>query len=478
VTSAFEEELLKTAELVLETGDVESRLKFYALQQALEWRRMARPEQIPPLGDWRTWYIQAGRGAGKTRAGAQWLAEAEAAHPPGEWAIIAPTMQDAVTTCVENALLPILGARVVGGGLGWKRSQGELRLRSGSIIYADGADDGALRMQGKNLKGAWCDEVGLWKLWDKAWNESIRLAVRLEPAQIVATGTPKMGHGLVRQLVESPAVIKTRMRTVDNVDNLHPAQIAELLASYKGTTRGKTELDGEWISAIEGDALKRSWWRYYAPSLLKPARNGRPEIGNGEIRFQWVIVSVDTPLKDKQASDNVAIQVWGVDHAFRYLLDAENRQMSYDQAKRSVKEKARWVKLNWRCQNRVLIENAGYGPDLAIELKREIGGVETVKANVLGNKGQRALAASGDLETGQCFLPGRGRADGSGPDESSSPASTISLVDECAMFQIDGSHDCHDDQVDAWSQCMNWLRARQTAPARTWSSFKVKNKTS
>jgi phage terminase large subunit-like protein len=37
---------------------------------------------------------------------------------------------------------------------------------------------------------------------------------------------------------------------------------------------------------------------------------------------------------------------------------------------------------------------------------------------------------------------------------------------------MDGSHHSHDDQVDAWSQAMNWLRSRQSRRARTWSSFK------
>jgi len=451
---------------------LEARLQAFAALRRELWLREARPEQIPPTEDWRIWYLMGGRGSGKSRTGAEGLSEWEAQWP-GEYAIVAPTFADGRDTCVEApeaGLLAIMGPRVAAGG--WNRSLGEIHLRSGSKIYVDGADDGALRIQGKNLRGAWADEVGLWKMWDKAWNESLAFAVRHEPARIVATGTPKMGHGLVRQLVEDPGIPKAQMRTSDNVQNLHPAAVAEFYSRYGGTRLGTQELEGEWISAIEGDALKRAWWRYYSPSLLKASRNGRPELGNGEIKFQWVIVSCDTPLKDKQASDNVAIQVWGVDHANRYLLDAENRQMSYEQAKRAIKEKTRWARRNWRCQSRVLIENAGYGPDLAIELKREVGGVETVKANMIGNKGQRALAASGDLETGNCFLPGRMREDGSGPDESSSPALTISLVDECAMFQIDGSHDCHDDQVDAWSQCMNWLRSRQTAPARTWSSFK------
>lgn len=33
----------------------------------------ALPHQVPPEGDWRTWVILGGRGAGKTRAGAEWV---------------------------------------------------------------------------------------------------------------------------------------------------------------------------------------------------------------------------------------------------------------------------------------------------------------------------------------------------------------------------------------------------------------------
>ena len=35
------------------------------------WKFWARPEQLPPSGDWRTWLIMAGRGFGKTRTGAE-----------------------------------------------------------------------------------------------------------------------------------------------------------------------------------------------------------------------------------------------------------------------------------------------------------------------------------------------------------------------------------------------------------------------
>jgi phage terminase large subunit-like protein len=411
----------------------DTNLQLAALGQRVIWLKTARTEQLPPPGNWRIWYIQAGRGAGKTRAGAEWLAHIESENPPGAYGIIAPTFGDGRDTCVEGqgAFLDILGKRV----RSWNRSQGELFLKSGSRVFVDGADDGALRIQGKNLRAAWCDEVGLWNKWDIAWNESLSFAVRLEPAQIVATGTPKMGHGLVRQLVEDDSVVKTRMSTFDNEKNLTQAAIDDLLRRNKGTVRGRQELDGEWIAALEGDALKRAWWRYYEPQTRAESQAA---FLDRLPKFQWVIVSVDTPLKDKESSDYVAIQVWGADRANRYLLDAVQEKLSYEQAKRRVTEMARWARRHWKCQHRVLIENAGYGVELLVDLQRDIGGVHKVTSNAEGTKGQRALAAAGDLETGQCYLPGRMKGDLTGPDPSS-PALTLSLVEECAMFQVDDS---------------------------------------
>lgn len=457
-------------ELGFENWPLEQRLQLLATLQHGRWLETARPEQLPPDEGWRVWYLMAGRGAGKTRAAAEWLAAEEAKHPPGEWAVVAPTFADARDTCAEQALLPALGARV--NPKGWNRSLGEIFLKSGSRIYLDGADDGALRIQGKNLRGCWADEVGLWAAkWGQAWNESISFAVRHEPGLIVATGTPKMGHGLVAQLVNDEKIPVSRMRTIDNVQNLQPAAVAELYAQYGGTRLGQQELEGEWVAAIEGDLLKRAWWRYY------PARKRNEndlQFVTRLPRFQMVLVSVDTPLKDKESSDFVAIQVWGADKANRYLLDARTDRMGYDACKRAVTEMSRWARRMWTtCQHRTLIENAGFGTDLIVDLKRELGLVEKIPVGSEGSKGMRALSASGDLETGACYLPGRMKDDLSGPDESS-PAITHSLVEEAALFQVDGSHGSHDDQVDAWSQAINYLRQRAGGKARGWSAFKQK----
>lgn len=453
----------------------QARIQVLGTLQSFKWRQQARPEQVLPPGDWRTWYSMGGRGSGKSRAGAQGIAELESQNEPGIYAIIAPVFADAVKKCVEgpgSGLLEVLGERVSH----WNRGSGELFLKSGSQFYCDGADDGADRIQGFNLRGVWADEVGLWAKnnWEKAWFFSILPAVRLPPGKIVATGTPKMGHPLVQVLMSDKLVPKSHMRTSDNLENLDKGTIDALYEQYgEGTHLRRQELDGEWIAALEGDLLKRSWWRYYSPDLLKEGRSGIA-IGNGDIKFQMVVISVDTPLRDKDSSDNVAIQCWGVDRANRYLLNARAEKMSYDQCHNAIKYMSHWAKKHWpRARHYCLIENAGYGPGLITELTTEIGGVFKMTNNVEGTKGQRADEASAYLEAGNVFLPGKARADGSGPDESSSPALTISLVDEAAMFQLDGSHASHDDQVDAWSQCMNWLKRRSTRGGRAFSSFKT-----
>jgi phage terminase large subunit-like protein len=452
---------------------VEHKLRLWGEARWEEWLETAHEPQKPPPGDWRTWYLQGGRGSGKTRTGSETLSHWVSQYGPGDWGIVAPTYGDARDVCAEgpSGILKVLKPMLLPGSRGWNRSIGEINLVDGSRIYLDGADDGALRIQGKNLSGLWADEIGLWKKWEQAWNESIAFAVRIHPARIVATGTPKMGHGLVRHFIESEKVPISRLRMVDNVANLSDGAIEELHAAYNGTMLGKQELEGEWIDQIEGDLLKRAWWRYYDDRLRGTFSSPGFKVDQLP-RFAWVIVSADTPLKDKESSDNVAIQAWGVLGADRYLLDARVDKMGYDQARRAITEMSRWARTTWpQAQHRTLIENAGYGVELIIELRRELGLVEKYDPGPDGAKGMRALSASGDLETGNVFLPGRAKADLTGPDEHACPKLTLALVEEAALFQLDGSHTGHDDQVDAWSMCMNWLRRRNAPPLRSASAL-------
>ncbi len=312
----------------------EAKLK---LSDAL-WRNLRRPEQIPPEGDSWVWYVRGGRGSGKTRTGAEALSEriiatieAGDGDEQGDWGVVAPTFGDARDVCVEgpSGLRSALAGYTDGAWhKAWNRSQGQLRLANGATLFADGADDGALRVQGKNLRGAWADEVGLWKKWEKAWDESLAFAVRLDPGVIVATGTPKMGHLLVKRLLYGdpdlnipPADHNTHMKMVDNIDNLSPVVVEKLLARYSGTTLGKQELDGEYLENVEGALWSTGLIHKYRLSEAGPSLR--------------IVVGVDPPGGATEAGIVVAgitkDCICGQDGAHAYVLADYSGKGSPDQ---------------------------------------------------------------------------------------------------------------------------------------------------
>jgi len=279
-----------------------------------EWRKRARPEQIPPVeGDW---YIRGGRGSGKTWTGANTIAEWSQRYPGLQWAVVAPTYADARDKCIEgeSGLLAALGTNRVQVEAGksalvasWNRSLHDLRLRNGATIWADGADDGAPTVQGENLAGGWADEVGLWKStkWDMAWRESLTFAIRKHPARIVATGTPKRGHPLVKLLMKDERIHKTVMATMDNIANLSPERVQALIETYGGTTIGRQELEGEYFE----DAAGALWWRDIIGYKEPPS-------------LSRVVVAVDPAATSGVASDETGIVAAGTDPiGLGYVLD-------------------------------------------------------------------------------------------------------------------------------------------------------------
>jgi predicted phage terminase large subunit-like protein len=327
----------------------------------------------------------------------------------------------------------------------WNRSIGELYLTNGAKVYIDGADDGALRIQGKNLSGAWCDEIGLWRSWDRAWNESLAYAVRISPARVVATGTPKMGHPLVQVLLDDPLVPSTHMRTVENLDNLHPAAVEELRRRYEGTRLGRQELEGEFLAQLEGEILKRSWWRYFPPEWI-----GETLGGTGEVDWQGpppdgLVSSWDTALKAKTYNDFTAGTLWVTAGPRRYLVRAFRQRVSPPDMARAIRDQTQWAreKFSW-LPLRILIENAAAGPEVIADLRRDTQGVLPVQPGGRGDKTYRASAASPILESGNVYAPGADAGDGDF-DPVLTPAWAQQVIDECSVFP-NGEHD---DMVDS-----------------------------
>jgi len=66
------------------------------------WGIQARDEQLPPQGHWRIWLILAGRGFGKTRAGAEWVRDIAERCPEARIALVAATLSEARAVMVEG----------------------------------------------------------------------------------------------------------------------------------------------------------------------------------------------------------------------------------------------------------------------------------------------------------------------------------------------------------------------------------------
>ncbi len=66
------------------------------------WDYHARPEQLPPPVDWRIWMIMAGRGFGKTRAGAEWVRMVARRDPQARIALISSSLTEARAVMVEG----------------------------------------------------------------------------------------------------------------------------------------------------------------------------------------------------------------------------------------------------------------------------------------------------------------------------------------------------------------------------------------
>ena len=220
------------------------------------WELWAHDGQRAPPGNWRAWLIRAGRGFGKTRAGAEWVSAHARATPKARIALVGATIEDVRQVMVEGPSGLIAVARA-DEKISWRATAGEIDFASGArgFVYSAEAPE---RLRGPEHDLAWCDEVAKWRgrPGEEAW-DNLMLGLRMgdRPRALVTT-TPR-SNALMNRIMALPGLVETRGRTRDN-PHLPASFVAAMQADYGGTRLGRQELDGEIIDDVVGALWRRS----------------------------------------------------------------------------------------------------------------------------------------------------------------------------------------------------------------------------
>ncbi len=285
-----------------------------------DWTLWARDDQLPPhYKDWTTWLILGGRGAGKTRAGAEWV-RAQAMSKPGRIALIGETLNDVRTVMIEgvSGLLSIHPPREQPR---FEPSKRQLTWPNGSVAQMYSADDPE-SLRGPQFTAAWCDELAKWRQPQLTW-DMLQFALRLGdlPRQVITT-TPKP-IALLQSIIRDNLTRISKASTDANASNLAPTFLQAIVKRYRDTRLGRQELDGE-ILTDRPDAL---WQR---DQLEKLRVQEIPPL-------QRIIVSVDPPVTSSTKSDACGIIIAGkADERAFVLEDATMEQAKPLQWARTV----------------------------------------------------------------------------------------------------------------------------------------------
>jgi len=260
----------------------------------------AMEHQLAPGGDWRSWVIMGGRGAGKTRAGAEWVrAQVEGAKPLDAGrcktvALVGETFDQARDVMVFGES-GILACSPPDRRPDWQASRRRLVWPNGATAQVFSAHEPEA-LRGPQFDCAWADELAKWKKAQEVW-DMLQFALRLgERPQACVTTTPR-NVGILKELLTRETTVATHAPTEANAANLAQSFLEEVRARYAGTRLGRQELDGVLLEEAENalwGARKLETCRVAAP----------PELDR-------IVVAIDPPVTGKAGSDDCGIVVAG-----------------------------------------------------------------------------------------------------------------------------------------------------------------------
>lgn len=260
----------------------------------------AMEHQLPPEGDWRTWVIMGGRGAGKTRAGAEWVrAQVEGDKPLDQGrakrvALVGETIEQVREVMIFGES-GILACSPPDRRPEWKATRKLLEWPNGATAQVFSAHQPEA-LRGPQFDAAWVDELAKWKKGQEVWN-MLQMCLRLggDPRAVVTT-TPR-NVGVLKLILGQESTVVTHAPTEANRAFLATSFLEEVRTRYGGTRLGRQELDGVLLEDAEG-----ALWTYAALESLRV--EALPD-------FNRVVVAVDPPVTGHEGSDECGIVVVG-----------------------------------------------------------------------------------------------------------------------------------------------------------------------
>jgi phage terminase large subunit-like protein len=273
----------------------------------------ARESQQPPPGDWRTWVVLAGRGFGKTRTGAEWIRWMVERGQARRIALVARTKAD-----IHHVM--VLGeSGIVTTSPPYFRP--EYQPTNRRLVWPNGAEaftysaDEPNQLRGPEHDAFWADELASWRSPAtmgelNAW-DNLMLGLRLgqNPKGVVTT-TPKRGV-LLRRILKKAGTVVTGGSTYENIDNLAPSFIEEIVGLYEGTRLGRQELHAA-VEEDNPDAL----WRF--DDMIDATRRPRPA------QLKRIVVAVDPEAgstADEGAETGIIVAARGFDDHYYVIGD-------------------------------------------------------------------------------------------------------------------------------------------------------------
>ncbi|HEY4721558.1 MAG TPA: terminase family protein, partial [Anaerolineae bacterium] len=271
-----------------------------------DWSFWARPEQLPPPGDWLVWLLRSGRGFGKTRTGAQWVIN-RAQIGFRRIALVGQTKADVRDTMVEVGDSSILKLSPPWFYPDYEPSKRRITWPNGAIgiIYSGDEPD---QLRGPQHDSAWVDELAKFKYPQETW-DNLMLGLRIGPKpQVCVTTTPRP-IPLIKALIADRDTVDVKRSTYDNIANLSPVYIRKVIRPLENTRLGRQEINADILDDAPGALWKRDW-------LERNRVTNFPDLAR-------VVVAIDpaaTSDDEESAETGIVVAGLGTD-GFGYVLD-------------------------------------------------------------------------------------------------------------------------------------------------------------